>query len=125
MAARDLDRMRDILIKLDTGSSVDGKELVVGDSFFRPSDSYQLKLLEQAGLVTIQGRPDCETSLPINATMTFQGHDYLDAIRSVGIWEQTKATIADTGGSATLEVLKSLATGFLKKKIEEHTGIEI
>ena len=57
--------------------------------------------------------------------MTNQGHDYLDAIRDNGIWTKTKAAVAETGGSATLEIVKALALGFLKKKIETHTGIQL
>lgn len=55
--------------------------------------------------------------------MTNQGHDYLEAIRNEGIWEQTKEYVAGSGGSATLEIFKDLATGLLRKKIEQHTGM--
>ena len=62
-----------------------------------------------------------------NGTMriTAAGHDYLNAIRSDGIWDKTKAAVAQTGGSATIELLKALATGFVKKKIQEHTGVDL
>ena len=57
--------------------------------------------------------------------ITAQGHDYLDAIRDQGIWEKTKAVVAETGSNATLEIVKALALGFLKKKISQNTGIEL
>ena len=57
--------------------------------------------------------------------VTNSGHDFLDAIRDDGIWNKTKQAVAETGGSATLEIIKSLATGFLKKKIEQHTDIAL
>lgn len=57
--------------------------------------------------------------------MTASGHDYLDAIRDEGIWKRTTAAVTETGGSASVEILKALATGFLKKKISRHTGIEL
>ncbi len=57
--------------------------------------------------------------------LTSAGYDYLEAIRSDGIWSDTKAVIAETGGNATLEIVKRLAVGFLKKKIEQHTDIEL
>jgi hypothetical protein len=57
--------------------------------------------------------------------ITWAGFDYLDAVRDDGIWEKTKSAVAETGGSASLELVKSLATGFLKKKIAQHTGIDI
>jgi len=57
--------------------------------------------------------------------LTNQGHDYLQAIRDEGIWAETKRAVAETGGSATLEILKNLALGFLKKKISDHTGLAL
>lgn len=57
--------------------------------------------------------------------MTSSGHDYLDAISDQGIWQKTRNAVAETGGSASLEIMKALATGFLKKKISQHTGIDI
>lgn len=57
--------------------------------------------------------------------LTSQGHDFISSIRDEGIWNKTKAAVAETGGNVTLEVLKSLAYGFLKKKISDHTGVEL
>lgn len=79
--------------------------------------SYHMSLAVDAGLLTTVGRG--------TVRMTNTGHDYLDAIRNEGIWKQTKAAIAETGGSATLEILKTLATGFLRKKLSQHTGLEL
>ena len=78
---------------------------------------YHLQLLCDAGLMAQVGQAGFR--------MTNQGHDYLDAIRDDGIWRKTKNIVAETGGNATLEIVKSLAVGFLKKKIEQHTDIKI
>ncbi|MFZ1726264.1 MAG: DUF2513 domain-containing protein [Albidovulum sp.] len=53
------------------------------------------------------------------------GHDYLDAIRSDGIWEKTKDVVAKEGGNATLELVKSLAMSFARKQIEDRTGLKL
>lgn len=53
------------------------------------------------------------------------GHDYLESIRSDPIWRQTKEVVGKTGGSATLELIKTIATAFIKKQIEERTGLEL
>ena len=57
--------------------------------------------------------------------LTSQGHDFIEAIRDKGIWEKTKEAVAETGGNASLEILKTLALGFLKTKISQHANIEI
>ena len=78
---------------------------------------YHLQLMKDSGFVTHLGQH--------TARLTSEGHDFLEAIRDEGIWKQTKSAISETGGSVTLEIFKTLATGFLKKKIEKHTGIEL
>jgi len=78
---------------------------------------YHVLLAADAGLVA----PVTESSY----RLTNAGHDYLDAVRDEGIWETTKKHVAETGGNATLEIVKQLAVGALKKKISEHTGIEL
>ncbi len=78
---------------------------------------YHVELLCDAGLMSQVSESGYR--------MTSAGHDYLDAIRSEGIWNKTKEAVAETGGSVPLEIMKQLAKGFLKKKIERHTGIEL
>ena len=57
--------------------------------------------------------------------LTAQGHDFIEAIRDEGIWEKTKKVVSETGGNATLEMVKIIASGFLKEKLSKHTGIEL
>jgi len=78
---------------------------------------YHIQLLLDYGYAERIGRD--------SVRLTAQGHDYLNSIRDETIWRRTRAAVADTGGSATLEILKQLAQGFLKKKIAEHTGLEL
>ena len=80
---------------------------------------YQLGLMKDAGW--IEGK---EVSIGL-FRLTSSGHDYLDAIRDDNIWNNTKKVVAETGGSATLDIIKSLAIGLLKTKIEKHTGITL
>ncbi len=71
---------------------------------------------------------DAGMAIPVGAgtfRLTNAGHDYLEAVRDKGVWEKTKNAVAETGGSATLEIFKQLATGFVKKKLSEHTGIDL
>ncbi len=104
-------------------------------SRFSDFDRYQIKLMAQAGLLdfpTVKMRPGAghlESGLARwleqSFTVTWAGHDYLDAVRDQGVWDKTKSAVAETGGNASLEIVKALALGFLKKKISQHTGIEL
>ncbi|MDP3961387.1 MAG: DUF2513 domain-containing protein [Pseudorhodobacter sp.] len=51
----------------------------------------------------------------LDRMITFDGHDYLDAIRDEGIWQKTKKAVVDTGGNATVEILNACAW-FLEAK---------
>ena len=125
MPKRNLERIREILLHLETQDGEDdGRVWTRGDDFWSAADQYQIDLAKQAGF--LEG--DYETNGSVVTDLlriTFDGHDYLDAIRDEGIWNKTKQAVAETGGSATLEIVKSVAVGFLKTKIEKHTGIAL
>ena len=76
-----------------------------------------VNLLCDAGLVTRYSKDSYR--------ITNEGHDFLDAIRDEGLWQKTKDTVSETGGNATLEIVKALAIGFLKKKIAQQTDIDL
>jgi hypothetical protein len=42
--------------------------------------------------------------------LTWDGHDYLEAIRDERVWTKTKSVIKNTVGSTTMGVIKTTAT---------------
>ncbi|MDT8346003.1 MAG: DUF2513 domain-containing protein, partial [Thermohalobaculum sp.] len=111
-------------------------------AFLTPTDEererhYHLHLLADAGLISVQDErrfyindemPNEDGRTYSRSTvyrLTNAGHDYLEAIRDENIWDKTKAVVSETGGNATLEIIKALATAFLKKKISQHTGVDL
>ena len=52
------------------------------------------------------------------------GHDFLDAVRDPEIWVRTRKGAEHVKGF-TLDLLKDLAKGFLKKQLEEYTGVRL
>ncbi|MBL4626576.1 MAG: DUF2513 domain-containing protein [Roseicyclus sp.] len=118
MAKRDDEFLRDMLIGFEDS---DDYAFVIGGYMRMPADErkqeYHVHLACDAGLMIEIGREVFRLSN--------SGHDYIQATRDEGIWQSTKNAVAETGGSATLEIVKSLATGFLKQKIAQHTGVEI
>src|SRR6266513_2030917 len=50
--------------------------------------------------------------------LSMDGHDFLDSIRDPDVWDKTKKGALAAGGFA-MDLLKKLATGFVKKKIED------
>jgi hypothetical protein len=114
---RDDEYIRNLLLKIEAS---DEPFVVVPPSLDDPAEwtrRYHVLLLCDAGLMA--------HVKDAAYRMTSQGHDYLEAIRDQGIWADTKRAVAETGGSATLEILKALATGLLKKQIHDRTGIDL
>ena len=83
---------------------------------------YHLALLDEAGLITIHAK--LSGAVWQIGQITWAGHDFLDTIRDPAIWRETKAGAKQAGGFS-LDLLKALAKGLIKKKIEQHTGVEL
>lgn len=47
--------------------------------------------------------------------ITWEGHQFLDSIKSDTVWEKTKSRVSSTVGSASLQVLSALATSITAK----------
>ena len=58
-------------------------------------------------------------------SLTWAGHGFLDAVRDPEIWVETKRSASVAAGGFTMDLLRDLATNFIKKKIEDVTGVEI
>jgi hypothetical protein len=56
--------------------------------------------------------------------ITWHGHEFLDSVRDPKIWERAKKG-AEGAGGFTVDLLKDLAKGLVKKQIEEYTGVKL
>jgi hypothetical protein len=56
--------------------------------------------------------------------LPMDGHDFLDSIRSPDVWNKIKKDALIAGGF-TLDLLMKLATGYIKKALEDATGIKL
>lgn len=118
---RDNDYLRKLLFKIESSDNyLIFVPLTFGMSDEQHKEYYHVQLLCDAGyLVKLNETKNSGYRL------TSQGHDFIEAIRDKGIWEKTKDAVAETGGNATMDILKTLAQGLLRKKVAEHTGIEL
>jgi len=79
--------------------------------------SYHVMLLHQAGLLqatdfsTMGNREWKPTSL------TWEGHEFLEASRNETTWRKTLATVKDKGGGTIFEVVKSLLVEAAKRAV--------
>ncbi|MBY5592690.1 DUF2513 domain-containing protein [Rhizobium leguminosarum] len=85
-----------------------------------------LRLLLEARLIEGDGVPDDQYAFDhiLPTRLTWSGHDFLDTVRDPAIWKKTKEGALSAKGF-TLDLLQDLAKGFIKKQIEERTGIAL
>jgi hypothetical protein len=131
---RDMDLIRELLLKLEelpmggggmtpiTAATPAVKEFAM-QGYYLDQIWYHLSLLHQAGFIDAE-----KLRRPMNGFnfrgITWVGHDFLDSIRDPAIWQATKDGAKKAGGFS-LELLSDLAKGLIKKKIEEHTGVQL
>lgn len=119
---RDMDVIREIVLAVSVASepvsSVDG----ISEEDF----SSHAQLLEEAGLIAAAILPPGKR-VATDATifrLTWAGHEFADSVRDPKVWATTKQAAA-VGGGFTIDLLKDLAKGFIKKQIEDRTGIKL
>lgn len=111
---RDLDLVRSILIYVEKAEDeVDAEELVTDGWPFEPV-AYHVRLMAHNGLVDLSDDTrdmNGETLSLAVSGLTWDGQDYLDAIRDPKVWAKVKKTVKEVVGSTTFEVVKQ--TGVL------------
>lgn len=108
---RDMDLVRSILMKVaDSDRPVTIEELA-DEEHDRQLVGYHISIMNDAGLIKASLRSAdndpyyfCSVS-----SLTWEGNDFLDIVRSDTVWEKTKSTISKTVGSTTFEIVKSVA----------------
>lgn len=126
---RDMDLIRELMLKLEAldirpGAIMhfmpDDEEIQI--PCYSPDEiEYHAKLLTEAGLIE-PGRGAMQGF--IFRSLTWSGHDFVDSVRSPVVWSKTKKG-AEAAGGFTVDLLKDLAKGFIKKQIEERTGVKL
>jgi hypothetical protein len=112
---RDMDLARQILFEIESlphhGDDVIFQPEIEGHS----SDevSYHIMLLVQAGYIEGEEAPDGWHS----GSLTWQGHEFLDAARDESRWNKAKKIVMEKGGAITFEMLKQLLLELMKNAV--------
>jgi hypothetical protein len=127
---REMDLIRDILLALEDSPDLNGQSLYRGRAnvFFEREGAsnddvaYHLLLLTDRKFVI--GSYDRASGTFDIERLSMDGHDFLDSVRDREVWKKTKNG-AEAAGGFTLDLLKDLAKGFIKKQIEELTDVKL
>jgi len=117
---RDMDLIREILLKVEADPELDGYHYKTLDSADFPGHTkrevaYHVGQLVEAGLLKSEGSTIEDVS-PIISRLTWAGHEFLDNIKDVGVWQQVKLRIVGLPGLA-LPVIAKIAEAEIMKKL--------
>jgi len=71
---------------------------------------YHVRLLEEAGLINVEITDMLSAGSIFDlGSLTGDGHEFLDAIRSESIWKKTQHKFIEKGGVMTFDLIKSVA----------------
>ena len=113
---RDMDIVRRILLAVEEADAPVEALEGLDDSVF----SYHAAILVEAGLVRGDAPTYGDTLQPFGASifsLTWSGHEFLDAARNESVWQKATGTARAKGLSVTLDVLKELLTATLRGQL--------
>ena len=114
---RNWDLIRNLLLKIEEikgyGNWIHPDSL---PNYEQDEVSYHIGLLIEAGYANGTKSSDYDLIRQFTATsLTWEGHELLDKIRSESVWNKTKSTALEKGIDLSVEVVKSIAS-----KVIEH-----
>ena len=119
---RDLDLIRDMMLRIEACHPKDGK--ITSETFKDLCDdeekvAFHLFILYDVGFIVAEpvNHSKMRCSDYIVEYLTFIGCDYLDSIRDQSVWNSIKEKLRRIGGNATLDILTDLASSLLREQL--------
>jgi hypothetical protein len=116
---RDYELVRKLLLFLEEKPTPEAVECPRIEGYDDLAIKYHLLLLAQAKLIDYD--PELTNTGRIIRVFVFnpswQGHDFLDAVRNERVWSQVKAQASEKGAALPFDVLKTLAIEAVKKLV--------
>ncbi len=114
-----MDYIRELLLQIEEDPRFDGNSWFTftetdefGSGHSTEELGYHLAMLVEAGFV----RGQLGFGMPAISKLTWEGHEFLDDIRDVGIWSKTKERMSGLT-SVSLAVIGEIAKAEIKKKL--------
>lgn len=105
---RNMDLVRTILLKIEEYPEPNGWVDISIEGYTNLEISYHIKLLSQAKLIEAVDGDDTSGFDWRAISLTWEGHEFLDAAKNITVWEKTKALIKSKGLGESYEVVKFL-----------------
>jgi len=122
---RNMDLVRDILLIVESTPANQHVGNIEPENYSDAEVLEHLEMLIDAkfldGKVVRSGAGDERIYHVHVSALTWQGREFIDSVRNDALWQKTKSTIVEKGGSYTLDILKALANAYLKA----HLGLPL
>ena len=100
---RDMDVIREVLLEVESYS---GNRFLAYNGRDDEVKAYHAMLLKEEGYIKGSGALG---GTVLARRSTWEGHELLDNIRDDGVWSSVKQKLGDVSGSASLEIVKTIA----------------
>lgn len=114
---RDMDLIRDILKVIESKKPFETTRDLIIDGHNMQEVAYHCELLYDGGYIKEYRAVSVDNYNGVAAywvrDLTWEGHDFLEAIRQDTIWNKTKTTIIEKGLAITVGTVKTIATAFI------------
>jgi hypothetical protein len=117
---RDMDLVRAILLHLEAEAGPSGISLSEVEGHTWEETSYHVDIMAEAGLVNGEGYRSSSTGACkgwMNLTLTWAGHEFLDAAREPSRWESAQTVTKQKAGTVSFEVLKQVLVSLAIKAL--------
>ena len=102
---RDMDLIRQVLLDIEESDEWKPSAIQIEGVDYEVV-SYHVKLLAQSGLIEAIDYSTTDTLAWYATTLTWEGHEFLDAARDHTRWNSAKNQALAIGGTLTFEALK-------------------
>jgi hypothetical protein len=109
---RDMDLVREILLQVEASSQVGGWIDLELKGHPPEEVAYHVMILSEADLIRAYDVSTLGEFCWKPSSLTWHGHEFLDASRNDTVWKKTMDFVKEKGGSVPFEVLQALVIRF-------------
>jgi len=118
---RDIDLIRKILIYLEEKPDDRVVQEIHLEGYSTKEIQYHFILMDEAGFIRCEREKSSSTDDRVIRvypfSLTWQGHEFLEASRNDTFWKKAKDTVKSKAGALPIEVLKALLISMAKEKV--------
>ncbi|MSS11741.1 DUF2513 domain-containing protein [Clostridium sp. WB02_MRS01] len=117
---RDMELVRKVLIKIEETVNNTAEYNIKVDDYSMDQIAYHCALLFEGGFIhDYEGQYGSGELYSFGVgRLTWEGHDFLDKIRSDTVWNKTKETITKQGLPMVIDVIKDISTSVISAMVE-------